>query len=204
MSAKKAALPSADDVLRDVGYAGFVAGLFNRSNHQAQDFTHAILGIATEASELLYATDAVNGLEETGDLAFYKQALINLVEEYTGEPFDRGLVDAAFDDLVVAGDEIGPQTVLDFERTGMLDIAKRWIGYGKAPANITEAAVQALAYAEFAVSCAAHGAASDLAVRVNVEKLVGRYNGLKFSAERAVNRDVEAERRALEASASAS
>jgi hypothetical protein len=201
MNDKVVAPLCAEDVLRDVGYPGFVKSLFNRNNHQAQDFTHAILGIATETRELLYATDSVNGLEEQGDSGFYAQAIVVLAEEFTGEVFDYDAVDAAVTDLIVAGDEIGPQTVIDREHTDILDIAKRWVGYGRKP-DVMDAAVKAVALHRYVARCATYGGHEEAkVVKANVTKLLGRYKGMTFNADHAINRDVVAERRGLEASA---
>lgn len=202
MSDPKAAL-RAEDVLRDVGYPAFVASLFNRSGHQAQDFTHAVLGVATETHELLVATDAVNGLEEQGDLRFYGQAVINLVEEFTGLDFDYDLADSVYKRLIAHGEVIGSEAVINEARTDILDVAKRWIGYGKEPENLQLAGAQVIALVQFVSEHARFSEEDACKVElVNVDKLLLRYKGLKFNANHAVNRDVQAERSRLEASAS--
>lgn len=188
-----------EDVLRDVGYPGFVAGLFNRSGQQDKDFTHAILGVATEIQELLVAEDQVHGLEEQGDLRFYGQAVINLVEEFSGLEFDYEAADIAYAGLIARGEVIGSEDLIDEVRTQLLNDCKRWIGYGRSPEDLQTCGAKAIGLVQFV---SAHARFSepdaDKVELVNVAKLLERYKGLKFSAERAVNRDVESERRVLE------
>jgi len=63
----------------------------------------------------------------------------------------------------------------------------------------TELLAEAAALVGFVVE---HGAAEhtpmEVILKTNVEKLLKRYNGMAFNAERAVNRDLPAERKVLE------
>lgn len=199
MSEQTSAL-SADDVLRDVGYGGFVKALFSRSNDRSKDWTHACLGVATEITELLFATDAVNGLEESGDLRFYGQAVVNLTEEFTGTDFDFGAAEAEFDRLVAVGEVEGTEDAIDFARTDMLDACKRWVGYGKLPDDLMATGAKAVGLVAFVIAHARFGERDvEKSVHANVAKLLLRYKGMKFDANNAVNRDVKAERELLEA-----
>lgn len=204
MSEVIAAPLRAEDVLRDVGYPKFVASLFNRSTvDQSKDWAHAVLGIATEMQELLVAEDAVHGVAEQGDLRFYGQAVINLTEEFTGEDFDYDLCNAEYDALVKRGGEIGTEAMIDEARKDMLDVAKRWIGYGKVPKYPLLEGAKAVALAQFVMAHARFSEPdADKVELVNVAKLLERYKGLTFDADRAVNRDVSAEHAVLEAAAS--
>lgn len=203
MSEVKVAPLRAEDVLSDVGYEKFVSSLFNRAKgDQSKDWAHAVLGIATEIRELVVAEDEVHGLEEQGDLRFYGQAVINLTEEFSGDEFDFDLCDAEYDALVARGEVIGSEDAIDEARTVMLDHAKRWVGYGKEPKHLLLAGAQALALAQFVMAHARFVTTDvDKVELANVAKLLDRYKGLKFDAERAVNRDVSSERAVLEAKA---
>lgn len=200
--------PTADEILASAeGYDGFVRSLFNRSGDPSKDFTHAILGILTECHEYLNATDEVNALEEAGDLLFYVCALKQvLVDAYPSMAADVEALQAS--DLHVILEELdavewAPTALID-QGTLLMDIAKRWVGYGKAP----EAATVALLLAR--CTCLAGYITEsgplkeedfDRAVKANVEKLLTRYNGVKFDAARAVTRNLGEERGALERAA---
>lgn len=201
MSDSNVAPLRAEDVLRDVGYPAFVAGLFNRSHEPRVDFTHAILGVATEITELLFADDEVNSLEELGDLRFYGQATLNLVEEFTGDDFPYELVGQEITKLVNVGNIEGVEDAIDKARTELLDICKRWIGYGKEPSDLALAGAKTLALVLYTSDhCRYPEPDVDRIELANVAKLLDRYKSLQFSAERAVNRDAASERRVLEAS----
>ena len=187
---------TAIEVLTEVGYEGFVKALFNRSGDLSKDFTHAVLGIITECQEYLTATDEVNAIEEAGDLAFYLTALKQVLDDFspTNEAEHSDLVDAAVQRLV-STDAESMDIYVEW-----LDVAKRWVGYGKAPTmSTTQLLAEASALMNLIIM---QGMAGDTEMHVillaNVDKLLKRYNGMKFDAERAVNRDLAAERRVLE------
>lgn len=203
---------TAHEVLTTVGYDGFVRSLFNRSGDPAKDFAHAVLGIVTEVYEMRAATDRVNQLEEAGDLDFYWHALKQVVGDYLGFDseidyfgFDMGDMGAMIDyERVLDKAHIGTkQQYIDGLMNELLDTAKRWVGYGKAPADITRTLQQGFYVAlETVADCGCHVSNREVEY-ANVEKLLERYNGMKFSAERAVNRDLAAERSVLEHAAAA-
>ena len=190
---------TAIEVLTEVGYEGFVKSLFNRSGDLPKDFTHAILGLVTECHEYLTATDEVNAIEEAGDLAFYLTALKQVLDEMSPTDEDEyfKLLDAAVMRMTAS------ETKIMDVYAEWLDLAKRWIGYGKAPTmSTTELLAEASAMMNLVIE---QGKASDtemhLILVVNVDKLLKRYNGMQFNAERAVNRDLPAERAVLESHA---
>lgn len=190
---------TATEVLATVGYEGFVKSLYNRTGDLSKDFTHAVLGIITECHEYLTATDAVNAVEEAGDLCFYLTALKQILDEMS--PTD----DEAYDNLCDAAAERMGQEGFQIVDTYVewLDLAKRWVGYGKAPTmSTTELLAEASSLVSFVIGCGVYGDPDMKTVIVtNVEKLLKRYNGMKFDAERAVQRDLFAEREVLEAHA---
>lgn len=203
---------TAHDVLNTVGYDGFVRSLFNRSGDPAKDFAHAVLGLVTEVSELRAARDPVNLLEEAGDMSFYGLAVEQVLADFLGVEGEREMplgssnyklmspMKQALDDQ-----RVGPMgTYLDQLLNELLDHAKRWVGYGKAPADVLRVMalasyVEDLAFRECRV-CAPGLCHIYLA---NIGKLLERYKGMTFSSEHAVNRDLAAERSVLEHAAAA-
>ena len=181
-------------------YGAFVRKLFNRSGDPSKDFTHAILGIATEIHELQNATDAVNAIEELGDLSFYLVALGQVVEDHEG---------------VLTGDfdpEEGLRTLIDLSRSTsintaiantvntLLDDAKRWVGYGKKPKSLPEV-FRTCAELVIFVNMTSQYTCRDSSkiLRANMAKLLERYPGGEFSQYHALVRDLDAERVVLQA-----
>jgi hypothetical protein len=189
-----------DGVLADIGYGGFVRSLFNRSGDLSKDLAHAILGIATETHELRRAEDRVHGLEELGDLEFYGEAALQVIEDAIGLALERDELVFALDDIsaLICDDYSAADAVAD-GINDLLDVAKRWVGYGKAPADFLQLARDVMGLVRFINAMSAYYE-PDLAKvrRTNVAKLLKRYEGIAFNAERAVNRDTAAERTLLE------
>lgn len=180
------------------GYDGFVRTLFNRSGDPSKDFAHAVLGLATEVDELMAATEAVNAVEELGDLAFYMQALSQVITDHAGVPeVNEDLVESLIKEHQLENRTAPDQ--LAHLRTELLDQAKRWIGYGRAPADLAKSLVMGALMCNAATRmCVAHSTPEGVVVRANVAKLLQRYQGVVFSADHAVNRDTDAERKVLE------
>ena len=190
---------TAIEVLTTVGYEGFVKALYNRSGDLSKDFTHAVLGIITESHEYLTATDEVNAIEEAGDLVFYLTALKQVLDDIS--PID-GVVLGTTQGDVFARIDARDSPIMDIF-VEWLDLAKRWVGYGKAPTmTTTELLEEASSLVRLVVE---QGAAANTSMHVvlkaNVSKLLQRYNGMQFDAERAVTRDLFAEREVLESHA---
>jgi len=188
---------TAEEVLATVKYRGFVKSLYNRSGDISKDFAHAVLGLVTESHEYLTAADKVNAVEEVGDLMFYLEALRQVLDDHSP---------TTEDDVLKHYNEVLSTLQGDVNLTAMhaewLDLAKRWIGYGKAP-TMSTSILLAEATAMLTITIPA-GILNDDdydlddAILINVRKLLKRYNGMTFSADRAVNRDLTAERAALE------
>jgi len=199
------------NILENEGYDGFVRGLFNRTGDLSKDFSHAVLGLATECYELIKAPDHVNGVEEGGDLMFYYVALDQVLQ-------DCGWLDAmvseeqAYRGHASVEYSLGhtAQEAMDFALNQLQDIAKRWVGYGKQPEGTTTAITLhagAALRAAMQISClrfSNQGNIEPVLIRANIAKLLKRYKGKKFNAEHAVNRDVVAERVVLEDAAAGS
>ena len=199
-----------DEVLNTIGYDGFVRSLFNRSGDVSKDFTHAVLGIATEVCEIRAAKEPVNRLEEGGDLTFYGVALGQVIGDHLGMTLaqlaDLDPADFLADDFLaeMEAKHFGSTSeVVDLLINELLDISKRWIGYGKAPADPLHALNLGLWVISATVADAGFFGAPDLLICANIGKLLERYKGMTFSAEHAVNRDLAAERSVLEHAAAA-
>lgn len=192
-------------ILNNEGYDGFVRGLFNRTGDLSKDFTHAVLGLSTECYELIKAPDHVNGVEEGGDLMFYYMALDQVLDDCDWLSFEATELALANDHPSVQY-SLGhtAQEAMDFALNQLQDIAKRWVGYGKAPEGSTTAITLhagAALRAAMQISCLRFSAQSNIEpvlIKANIAKLLKRYKGKKFNAEHAVNRDVAAERVVLE------
>lgn len=87
---------------------------------------------------------------------------------------------------------------LSTEANEFLDALKKWIFYGKEldEVNLTEELGDLLYYLAIAAS-ELNISINDLMIK-NMQKLRKRYNNSSFSAELAVNRDLEEERKILE------
>lgn len=186
---------TATEVLATVGYPGFVRSLYNRSGDLSKDFCHAVLGIVTELHEYMSATDATNQLEEAGDLVFYFEAARQVLDEHSPlnpETFEQ----AEFDATSALRDDLS----LSDLATPWMDTAKRWVGYGKAPSMPTTQILAGLSamISYVVLRCPDNGHTEAQVINANIEKLLERYNGMRFNADRAVNRDVSAEREVLE------
>lgn len=184
-------------------YDDFVRKLFNRSEDPSKNFAHAIMGIVTEIHEFRNATDEVNALEELGDIRFYLQALSQVVVEAEG---DYGIlsdneVEKSIAALIDMSAKVGISQTVAHGCNELLDIAKRWVGYGKAPKSLADV-MHACAMLTLFVNMTSPNSCQDV-VRIeasNMAKLLKRYPGGEFSQFHALVRDLEAERNVLAAS----
>lgn len=196
---------AADAILAEPnGYDNFVRSLFNRSGDNSKDLAHAALGIVTELHELSEYNSRANLIEELGDLTFYGKALaIVLSDAGYQRPSAEAVAERA------AGCALDEDVAAATTNT-LLDITKRWVGYGRAPTpeQGAEAWVCGLALATSVMAVlddvlVNEGVSVEDIFRANVMKLYERYQGVKFSADRAINRDVDREREVLESAAPA-
>lgn len=181
------------------GYADFVRKLFAVSGDPSKDFTHAILGIVTEAFELVNANDAVHALEEKGDLIFYMQALIQVACDHEGltlediREFPALDIDYPWDLTDSASDKSSSGSIY------LMDQAKRWVGYGKAPESLAHTVRVAAAVVYLALTnCGYALESSEEIVSANMKKLLKRYPDKVFNQEHALVRDLAGERKVLE------
>lgn len=188
-----------------VSYGAFVRSLFQRSGDPSKDFTHAVLGIVTEIHEYLSAQDDTNGLEELGDLRFYEEALRQVIEDHVGPPaypVNAVLDGEGWDGLsamFLSADIEGPASVTSAYTNSLLDDAKRWVGYGKQPASLYEVLDTVTHLVEFVNRTGPYPCEdSEHIEATNRAKLDKRYQGL-FTQDKALNRDTQAERAAIQA-----
>lgn len=184
-------------------YPDFVRRLYNRTGDLSKDFAHAILGIVTEIHEFRTATDDVNALEELGDLFFYTEALEQVLDEFDQEFSATLAVDHLVRPAAIAlVDRVRGSTsghIIDQEVKKLLDHAKRWVGYGKAPAAPITVFVDVCVLVSLVEHLAPTQFALDRVLEANMKKLLKRYPTGEFDAFRAVVRDLEAERAVLQA-----
>lgn len=187
-----------------VEYPLFVADLFNRTGDLSKDFAHAILGIVTETHELRDATSPLNALEEAGDLDFFGQALTLVAREYLDGTFDDAAAQKAVDTVDAALASTQPiDKILKQFKIDLLDATKKWVGYGKKPADLYEVLAKADVVVSYAMLSAQLAFGGDLADEVkrrsaNIRKLLLRHKGRKFSADCVLVRDLQAEAAALQ------
>jgi hypothetical protein len=187
---------------QEPSYPAFVRKLFNRSGDPSKDFAHAVLGIATENHELLSATDRVNAIEEIGDAEFYAVALQQVIEDRWQHPLEMAALEDTIQedvDLILSSTE--PYALLQDTTNELLDHAKRWVGYGRAPERLEASYTLAIVAQRVAreLSLVKHADATQAHIRsVNMAKLLKRYPGGDFDQFRALQRDLGAERATLE------
>lgn len=190
---------TAEQVLHDVGYDGFVRALFNRSGDPSKDLAHAVLGIVTEIYELRTATDRVNQVEEAGDLMFYRQALQQVVEDCEGRPSEEQILAHDRDGLALLEAQTGSSSdYVDHLCNILQDHAKRWVGYGKAPESLAGVLVVGAVAHHLTMRDHTLEREGEEVQLVNAKKLLKRYAGTTFNADKAINRDLAAERTVLE------
>ncbi len=196
----------------------FVNGADGKPDRQLSRLMHAMLGMDTEQAELdqmitghlVFSEpfDTVNVLEEAGDQLWY----IALAVDALQWNMDVVMNDGDFAGALTAFDETPKYTVATIvvskaarSRSGInvaqgdfADIYKKHFIYGKSVDK--EAVRKALQSQLIFLNCLLVSCGYSLvdAMKRNIEKLNKRYPG-KFTQEKALNRDLEAERAVLEA-----
>lgn len=194
-----------------VTYNQFVLGLF-RPMEQAAMFTHAVLGVVSEYHEATTARDETNLIEELGDYLFFMVAMLQQLPDSAGfgtlTEFQARLVQLvteAADAMPLDNYDLSHVEASQYVLTPLLDLAKRWLAYDKAPTEeqAKDAALRALV--GFGLIHSKAGGVSEMGsmatlaeriIKANVAKLKHRYKG-GFSTEAAINRDLEGEVDAL-------
>lgn len=198
------------DFKTDIGvsYGDFVRNLF-RPLAPAAMLAHAAMGVVTEIQELKDAQSADNAIEEAGDIAFFCAAFQqSLPVAVSSNSIETGQVKVFLD--FCERREINPR---DFDDTNaldlalvvsieMLDAAKRYLAYDKAPDADTcirlAACAELVGQMMMSASVDSEGQPDPQAViDVNVAKLQHRYKG-GFTTQAAVNRDVASELKVIQ------
>lgn len=168
---------------------------------QLQDSVHMSMGFTSELPELLLALhrkDLINVGEELADAAWYagNYATVNGIDlgDFEFSPRHVAVRFPGMED----DDEMGEQMMLFMGE--LLDMDKKWLAYGRLR-DLGKAREMLLGLLNCIGNCAARlGVSMEEAMARNVEKLRVRYPE-KFDAARAVHRDLEREREALEGAA---
>lgn len=181
-------------------YDQFVRRLFNRSGDPSKDFTHAILGIATEIHEFQNATDELNAIEELGDIWFYLVALSQVIEDHEGVMTGDFDPEEGLMTLLNLAKGTSIKTAISNTVNTLLDDAKRWVGYSKQPKSLPEV-FRTCAELFIFVNQSSDYVCNDTnkVLRANMAKLLKRYPGGEFSQYHALVRDLDAERDVLQA-----
>ncbi len=155
------------------------------------DLTHMILGIISEQEEYLKAfvlNDEVNQREELADVCWY------LANYCTFREYDfYSLLQKYMYSFELEGWEEKIST-FDVFTSKLADYVKKYIAYDKPiDRNLEERALGGILYSLFLEDC--NFSTTDL--ERNIKKLEARFPE-KFSQEKALNRDLETERKILE------
>lgn len=156
----------------------------NPEHTQADRWIHGVLGFVTEFDEFYNTQTHVNMVEEFGDMMWYVTLLADVAN------VDLSIIEQP---LVLT------ESVIAWAAKAA-DIGKRWKYYNIPPSESTLAEVVRQLYVHACVywtKVIADGSDIPKALDRNIAKLKARYPE-KFTTEAAANRDLAAERAALE------
>lgn len=157
------------------------------------DLVHGIIGINTEAVELMESPDAVNIVEECGDVIWYVQ----LVLASCGSSITKVLEDSVD---ITKNTEICIDDIV-IEASKLLDILKRAFYYGKGAEGVDfEAILKGCSTILSRLHCILvyHNSRLTVAMDKNYRKLMLKRYPNGFDESSAWNRDTDAEREELE------
>lgn len=158
------------------------------------NIAHMALGIASENEEFLKAmvnNDMVNAREEQADICWYVANWCNL-RNFDMEEIAEGM-NSSFDYLEDCENNV---SMFEIHASRLADYAKKFLAYDKPMETHLEKKSLSAVLASLAIEDTGFNFEVDLAK--NIAKLKKRYPG-KFTNEDAINRDLEAERKILEA-----
>ncbi len=154
-------------------------------NMQSNMVIHAMLGVTSEAWELVTASDGINMIEELGDIRWF----FALFQHTTGVQldFDKGTLDIAR---------------VDEWAYGLVDIAKRMFAYGEPVEKHLQAITYTMQNLGRTLSTLTQGHSRIINVETQAEaavinKLRARFPE-KFTEDHAIDRDTDYEREILE------
>lgn len=151
-----------------------------------QRFAHGALGLVTELHEFVNANGRFNQIEELGDMAWFLTLCIDaLASEQLHQHFTPV-----------------PVEVYQIEKRviAIADFAKRWMFYGTYnPGHVEDVAVAIEYIMSFIASEAGVlGYNLQTVLNKNIAKLSARYPDKVFNADKALNRNVAGEYKAME------
>jgi NTP pyrophosphatase (non-canonical NTP hydrolase) len=172
---------------------------FNCQDEFYQKMLHAVIGSLTEVEEILENYEDgelmvdVNKqgsvAEESADIFWYLSILFRELDirNYNYKPADNFKIDTPFN------------TLLSFTKVSLkfLDLLKKKIFYNKEIPNETMVDLSIKLHALLSHFCHQYNTNIDDILDKNIAKLKARY-GDKFSSDKAINRDLETERKILE------
>ncbi len=151
------------------------------------NFLHGVMGMVTEAGELLGKKDRVNAIEELGDFTWYL-AIASKSVNHNLEDLPKPTNYQDFDEASKRLSEMSSE---------LLDLIKKAFFYGK---EIDYNAVGMFlsginsVVEDLILICKT---SRSQVYQINIDKLKARFPD-KFTEERAINRDLDAERQVLE------
>lgn len=168
-------------------YQALAANTLPRLGSSEKDFAHMAMGVVSEFGELEDSyKDRVNFMEELGDMTWYLAGICTLLLKKSFSNLSRG-VEPMKDD----GDEYRSIYIL-------ADLAKAHLAYGKKMDlnQIEEHVKNILSFIKLMCELKQEVDFREV-LEKNIAKLKVRYPD-KFDADKALDRDLEAERKALE------
>lgn len=157
------------------------------------NLSHMVLGIISEMEEFMQAmvnNDMVNAREEQADIMWYIANYCNFrkfdLEEILGDPYTLEQELDDFESNVIT---------FDLFTSRLSDYVKKFVAYGKPlDENLEKRALKAIVWS---LTIEDTGFEFEKDLQKNINKLMERYPD-KYSDERALNRNLDAERKILE------
>lgn len=149
---------------------------------------HALLGITSEIAEVRDTTETPDLVEEYGDMFWY----LNL---------GCAALNTSIDEIELIGyegDALDPIDAIVIQQGIIADKLKRAIYYGKEFEYDDVLKALAKIKINLIIACEDIEENYEDVLDANIRKLSQRYPDLKFDAERAINRDLEKEKKALQ------
>lgn len=150
------------------------AAILDKRMTEATRLLHATMGACTELAELIDGTDAVNFVEETGDVLWYL-AIADSVIQWNGAPVPR----ANKPPIYWLGE--------------LNDVLKRHMFYGKDLDTQRLATAFGNIFLDLIDTLNGRGFTVGQAAEANIRKLEKRYPDKMFTAQAAIHRDVDRE-----------
>lgn len=172
-------------------YGNYTIKTMKDLGSQVLNSVHMTMGIATEVFELREAIrlkDEVNIKEEIGDMLWYLRNYFTIWDISTEHIAVSDHISGTIENKIL---------FIEALTSSLLDMDKKTFAYGK-EYPMQERVLLASSLLEFIYDlCILKGYDMNAIMQTNVDKLVARY-GEKFSEEKAINRNLDSERKILE------